>query len=208
MDHGENTIPKCINDIPGNTLNGKNIISISAGGESSAAVDSEGKVYTWGNNEDGQLGNGTNGYGITSNLPICISDISGNILNGKNIIDISIGGALGSHHVIAIDNQGKVYTWGANSIGQLGKGTTDDSNVPICISEIEENRLNGINIVEISAGYVHTVAVDNQGKAYTWGNNEYKQLGNETYENSNVPICISEIEGNRLNGKNIIEISA
>ena len=208
MDHGENTIPKCINDIPGNTLNGKNIISISAGGESSAAVDSEGKVYTWGNNEDGQLGNGTNGYGITSNLPIFISDISGNILNGKNIIDISIGGALGSHHVIAIDNQGKVYTWGANSIGQLGKGTTDDSNVPICISDISGNILNGKNIVEISAGGNHTVVLDDQGKVYTWGNNSHGQLGNETNEASLAPICISDISGNILKGKNIISISA
>ena len=141
---------------------------------------------------------------------ISISDIPDNILNGKYIKKIYTGVT----HAIAIDDQGKAYTWGDNSIGQLGNGEIENySTIPICISDISGNILNGKTIVAISAGYMHTVAVDDQGKVYTWGNNNYGQLGNGEGEDgkwtySTVPICISDISGNLLNEKNIIEISA
>ena len=164
------------------------------------ALDDQGKIYTWGDNDFGQLGHGTDiKY---SNQPICISDIAGNLLNGKKITDISNNG----YTIIVLDDQGKVYTWG----GMLGNGTMDMSSVPICISDINENQLNGKNITEIySAGNGSMIiALDDQGKVYTWGTNGHGQLGNGTYEEYSLsPICISDISGNALNGKNIIEIS-
>ena len=191
--------PKCISDIPGNALNGKNIIDVVWNGETVVALDDQGKVYTWGDNEYGQLGDGTDVY--YSNEPKCISDIAGNLLNGKKITDISNNG----YTIIVLDDQGKVYTWG----GMLGNGTMDMSSVPICISDINENQLNGKNITEIySAGYGSMIiALDDQGKVYTWGTNEYGQLGNGTYEEYSLsPICISDISGNALNGKKIIDV--
>ena len=159
-------------------------------------VDNEGKVYTWGENEYGQLGDGAN---EDRNIPICISDLY-NDLKEKNIVDI-----YGGDTVIALDDTGKVYTWGSNSSGQLGDGTNNNSNVPICISELE-NDLKGKKIVDIySDGYYIIICLDNEGKVYTCGNNYSGQLGDGTNNNSNVPICISELE-NDLKSKKIVDI--
>ena len=196
--------PICISDIEGNALNGKNIVEIQ-GDNTKIALDSEGKVYTWGKNEDGELGNGKDDE--YSNEPICISDLSESELKGKNIVKVQSEG----YTMIALDSDGKVYTWGDNSDGQLGDGTGgeygDYSNEPICISDLSESELKGKNIVKVqSDGYTMT-ALDSEGKVYTWGENYEGQLGNGTDgNNSNKPICISDIEGNTLNGKNIVEI--
>ena len=191
------TEPICISD-KDNELKGKKIISISAGGAHTVAIDEEGKAYTWGYNEFGQLGDGTT---TNSVLPICISDKE-NELKGKRIVDISAGYG----HTVAIDEEGKVYTWGNNGDGQLGDGTTTNSVLPICLSN-KENELKGKKIISISAGYGHTVAIDEEGKAYTWGYNEFGQLGDGTTTNSVLPICISDKE-NELKGKRIVDISA
>ena len=185
--------PICISDIEENTLNGKNIVKVQSDGYTMMAVDSEGKIYTWGDNRFSQLGNGSDiEY---SNEPICISDIPENALNGKDIVEILYG--------MVLDNEGKIYTWGGNWYGQLGNGTDIEySNEPICISDIPENVLNGKNIVEIQNGMV----LDNEGKVYTWGENDCGQLGNGTdIEYSNEPICISDLN-NDLKGKNIVKI--
>ena len=186
--------PICISEIGGNALNGKNIIDVFADehyGYTVIALDNQGKVYTWGDNRGGQLGIGTDiEY---SNEPICISEIGGSALNGKNIIDVF----LNEYTVIALDDQGKVYTWGANG----------DSNKPICISDIGGSALNGKNIIDVFADGDTVIALDNQGKIYTWGYNGWGQLGNGTdIEYSNEPICISDIGGSALNGKNIIDV--
>ena len=176
-------------------LKGKNIEKISSGGSHTVALDENGKVYTWGRNYDGQLGDGTN----NSNIPICISDIPTNPLNKVKIKEISAG----YNHTVAIDEDGKVYAWGYNYRGQLGDGTNNDSNIPICISDIPTNPLNKVKIKEISAGGSHTVAIDEEGKVYAWGVNYNGQLGNGTNNNSNIPICISDISTNLVSIKEI-----
>ena len=120
-------------------LSEKNIVQISAGILHTVAIDEEGRVYICGNNEYGQLGDGTT---TNSPLPICISDKE-NELKGKRIISISAGEA----HTVALDEEGKVYTWGYNRCGQLGDGTTNGGSLlPICISN-KENELKGKRIV-------------------------------------------------------------
>ena len=194
------SVPICISTLKNNTLYGKKIEKLQSDGSTMIALDSEGKVYTWGRNNYGQLGNKTN---EDSNEPICISDIKDNVLNGKNVKEIQSGETM-----IAIDDEGKVYTWGYNYFGQLGNGTEEFySNEPICISDIEENTLNGKNIIDIQIDINNytVIAIDSEGKVYTWGSNDDGQLGNGTNENSNKPICISDIPENILNGKRIIK---
>ena len=195
--------PICISDIPENALNGKNIVELQSNDSTMIAIDNEGKVYTWGENYYGQLGNGTDVE--YSNEPICISDIPENALNGKNIVEVQSGDTM-----IAIDSEGKVYTWGDNIFGLLGNGTdVEYSNEPICISDIPDNALNGKNIVEVqSYGLLEEdddtkIALDSEGKVYTWGGNLRGSLGNGTYQNSNIPICINDIPENELYNKKI-----
>ncbi len=100
-------------------------------------LDSDGKIYSWGRNYEGQLGNGTN---TRTNNPMCISDISGSEVNGKRIKQIRMSDR---GNVLAIDDSGKVYAWGDNSKGQLGNGSSVSSKTPMCISDIDGSELKG-----------------------------------------------------------------
>ena len=191
--------PICISDIENSPLKGKNIVDIY-GGSTMIARDSDGKLYSWGNNDSGKLGNGTTG---NSSMPICISDIENSPLNKRNIVDVYVNH---SDTIIAKDSDGKLYSWGLNSYGQLGDGTTDVSYMPICISNIENSPLNGKNIVKIYQGHQMVIAKDSNGKLYSWGDNYYGQLGDGKTTNSSMPICISDIENSPLKGKNIVDV--
>lgn len=137
------------------------------------------------------------GGNITSNTsPICINDMEGNVLNGKNIVEVAAGYAV----TTALDNQGKIYTWGNNTFGELGDETANNSSVPLCISELEGNTLNGKKIVSITSNYGLSIAIDNEGKIYIWGFMITAQTP------INVPTCINDIAGNILNEKNIEKI--
>lgn len=87
---------------------------------------SDGTVYTWGDNTYGQLGNGNN---TKSNVPVTVRTVG--VLNGKTIVNI----ASGSDHSIALASDGTLYTWGRNSSGQLGNGSSTDSNVPVAVDQ-------------------------------------------------------------------------
>ena len=192
------TTPICISDKE-NAIKGKKIVKIVAEGYTTVALDKNGKVYTWGRNNSGQLGDGTT---EDSTIPICISDKE-NELKDKEIVDAVIGyNFYGGSCMIALDKNGKVYTWGRNYCGQLGDGTTEDSTIPICISD-KENAIKGKKIVKVSNDY-NIMALDEDGKVYTWGYNRYGQLGNGTTENSTTPKCISN-EENELKDKEIVD---
>ncbi|MBO5412702.1 MAG: hypothetical protein J6A29_00025 [Clostridia bacterium] len=203
--------PICISDIEDNSLNGVKIKQISSGGYHTVAVDSNGKVWAWGA-DDERLGKTVKSKArafrlatMTASMttPTCISDREGSTLNNIKIKQISAG----SEHTVALDENGKVWTWGYSGYGQLGDGTTNSISTPICISDIAENPLNGINIVQISTEYNHTVALDSNGKIWTWGSNWIGQLGDGTETDSSTPICISNIAENPLNGIKIKQIS-
>ncbi|MDR0596872.1 MAG: Ig-like domain-containing protein [Clostridiales Family XIII bacterium] len=103
-------------------LSDKNIVGIEAGLNFSVALGSDGKVYTWGENYYGQLGDGTNG---SLTVPAAVS-----MLDGKNIVSI----AAGPSFALALGSDGKIYAWGENYYGQLGngqKGPNKSSNTPV-----------------------------------------------------------------------------
>ena len=116
----------------------ENIKTVSIGQSHSAAIDNSGNLWMWGSNVYGQLGNGTNGYGTGSGVPVKIME---------NIRTVSIG----ESHSAAIDNNGNLWTWGSNKDGQLGNGTQTDSSVPIKIME---------NVRDVSLGIEHSAAIN------------------------------------------------
>lgn len=161
----------------------KRIIQVVGGFGNSIALDDQGKVYTWGLNYYGGLGNGLAG---DSYVPVAVAD-GGVSFQSKKILQV----AAGSYHSLAIDDQGKVYTWGRNQFGQLGNGNTGtDSNVPVEV-------LNGNilfqtkKIIQVAAGSSHSIALDDQGKVYTWGLNMYGQLGDSSYTDRDVPVAVA-----------------
>ena len=158
-------------------LKDKKIIDIATGSAHSLALDSDGHVYAWGSNEYGQLGNNSS---VDSYVPVMV-DTNG-VLKGKKIVAI----AAGFSHSLALDSDGKIYAWGLNDHGQLGNNSTVDSPVPVMVDT--NGVLAGKNIVRISAGNVHSVAMDDNGIVYTWGCNDHGQLGDGTTEDRHVPI--------------------
>jgi alpha-tubulin suppressor-like RCC1 family protein len=146
--------------------------SIYAGCGHSFAIKTNGTLWAWGWNSIGQLGTGTN-----SHVPIQVG-------TSTNWQSASAGGT----HSVALKTDGTLWAWGSNQYGQLGNGTTNNSYVPIQIGTATDWQ-------NVSAGlYWHTTALKTDGTLWAWGDNEYGQLGDSTYIDSNIPI--PSIEGN------------
>lgn len=129
-------------------------VKVSAGGELTAAVKKDGTVWCWGNNEYGQLGNGSR-HG--SSKPVQVRNL-------KNIVDVSAGYSF----VLALDKFGYVWLWGED-IGSNPRAPVYRS-LPIKIAGLT-------NVKSIGAGMAATV-LKKDGTVWTWGSNEYGQLGN------------------------------
>ncbi len=197
LGNGNNTdsnVPVAI-DTSG-VLSGKIISQIALGSYHSIALSSDGKVYTWGSGNFGQLGNQT--FTDTS-VPVAV-DTNG-VLSGKTIIQV----AAGYNHSIALASDGTIYTWGDNSIGQLGNGTFTGTNVPIAVNT--SGVLSGKTIIQVTAGSYHSIALASDGTVYTWGDNAYGQLGTgSNIAFSNVPVAVNT--SGVLNGKIIIQVAS
>jgi len=162
-------------------LSGKTITQVAGGEYHSIALASDGTVYTWGNNLDGQLGNGNN---TDSNVPVAVN--TSGVLNGKTITQV----AAGNIHSIALASDGTVYTWGDGSNGRLGNGNNISSNVPVAV--VTSGVLSGKTITQVAAGYSHSIALASDGTVYTWGYNSDGQLGNGNNTHSNVPVAVDQ----------------
>ncbi|RJP61813.1 MAG: hypothetical protein C4543_02940, partial [Ignavibacteriales bacterium] len=158
------------------------ISSISTGGYHSAALTSEGRLFTWGYNGYGELGSDSL---VSTNSPMDITS-QFNLSNGEKIISFS----LGAYHSAALTSNGRIFMWGMNSSGQLGDGTSIDKHEPIDITG--KFTLNiGERIDEIILGAEYSAAITSMNRVFTWGNNSSGQLGNGTKETKNIPIEIT-----------------
>ena len=143
----------------------ENVAAVSLGCWHSAAITKDGSLYMWGDNNYGQLGNGT-----TNNLtrPQRIA------VNVQSV-------ELGNYHTTAVSKDGGLYTWGYNKYGELGNGTTNNSYTPVKIMS---------DVVSSAGGSHHTIALKKNGTVYTWGDNEYGQLGNGSTSSKASPVAI------------------
>lgn len=143
-----------------------NWTSVSGGSTHSVARKSDGTLWTWGTNGNGQLGNGTT---TTSTLPIKIGTAG----------DWATAVA-GLVHTMAIKNDGTLWTWGRNDTNQLGDGTTEDSLSPMQIGSAD-------NWLAAAGGLNHTMAIQNDGTLWGWGLNDFGQLGDGTTIQRSIP---------------------
>ena len=148
---------------------------IAAGPNHTVMVDSDDTVWTWGNNEDGQLGIGGT---TSSSSPTQLSEL-------VDIAEVSAGGDtfLSVYHSAALKLDGTVWTWGDNSYGQLGNGTQTASSVPVKLTSLT-------SVTSVSCGGTHMVALKSDGTVWTWGRNQYGQLGNGMTVDSSAPVQV------------------
>ena len=149
----------------GTALAGKTVTAIAVVGASSYALTSEGKVYAWGLNDFGQLGDGST---ANRSLPVLI----GGLLSGKTITAISSGAG---RHQLALASDGSLFAWGDNASGQLGNGTTTSSTTPKAVTM--SGALAGVTVANVSAGADYSLVRTTDGKVFTWGADVEGQVG-------------------------------
>ena len=135
--------------------------------EHSVAIRSDGKLFAWGRNFNGQLGDGTNTDNIT------LTQIGTNNWTAAST---------GTFFTLAIRSDGKLFAWGNNSMGELGDGTNTNRNIP--------TQIGTANWTAISCGQSHSLAIRSDGKLFAWGLNSQGQLGDGTNTNKNTPTQI------------------
>jgi alpha-tubulin suppressor-like RCC1 family protein len=144
------------------------VTAVAAGSLHSLALKSDGTVWSWGYNLNGQVGNGNN---TNQTSPVQVSGITGTVT----------AIAAGEHHSLAMTSDGKVWTWGLNSNGQLGDGSTTSRNTA--------GQLTGLTVFSIGAGFTHSLAVLWDGTVMAWGLNSGYQLGNGTNTQATSPVA-------------------
>ena len=153
---------------------------------------SDGNVYNW-------------GYDSSATFCSATNFSTGTIISGVTITAL----ASGSHHVVALGNNGIVYAWGNNADNQLGDDSTTSSMVPVNVSTNSE--IASVNITSIACGQKFTLALGNNGNVYGWGMDDYMQLNNSSQVNYSTPFCLntSQLEPGpeSLNGVFITAIS-
>ncbi len=154
-----------------------NITEISCGFEHTLFRSISGEIFTTGNNSKGQLGIDIKIKRRTSPTAISLQDA-----NEKTLLACANG-----YHNLIYTEYGKLYSWGDNAYGQLGTGDFSQKDVPYEITQNFEFKKDK-QIVQISLGSYHSAILLNDGKVFTWGNNNHFQLGIEDVEN-NMEVC-------------------
>ncbi len=174
-------------------LAGKTVVSIARGSAHSVALCSDGTVVTWGQGFYGQLGNGAS---ADSSTPVMVKTTGA--LAGKTVVAVTAGEA-GS---AALCSDGTVVTWGFNHVGQLGDGTTTNSNEPVLVGGLLASK----SVVALQQGSRHCLVLCSDGTLFTWGQGTINQLGNGSATDSNVPVAVTM--SGVLAGKTVVGITA
>jgi alpha-tubulin suppressor-like RCC1 family protein len=133
-----------------------------------AAIKTDGTLWTWGNNSNGQLGDNTS---IAKSSPVQT------IAGGTNWKQLA-----GAHHIAAIKTDGTLWLWGGNSSGQLGDNTATPKSSPV------QTISGGTNWKQVACGTSHTAAIKTDGTLWTWGWNPFGQLGDNTTTDKSSPV--------------------
>lgn len=192
--------------------------SVSTGYAHTCAVIPTGAAYCWGGNQLGELGDGTttsSGIPVAVAGGLRFTSVSaggyhtcgvtetgaafcwGGAILGQPTTPVEVAGGLrfttvstGVAHTCGVTSTGAAYCWGDNGYGQLGDGTTMNSETPVAVA-------GGLSFTAVSAGGSynhsppHTCGVTSTGAAYCWGYNGFGQLGNGTMISSATPVAVA-----------------
>jgi len=175
-------------------LAGKTIKQLAVGSSHACAVASDDQAYCWGIGTNGQLGNANS---AVQTAPVAVSRAG--VLAGKTVKSI----AAGDSHTCVVASDDRAYCWGINSSGQLGTGTTTQTNVPVAVAN---GGLAGKTIKSISASSASTCAIASDDQVYCWGTNSSGQLGTGNTNLSYTPIAV--VKTGAFSGKTVKSISS
>lgn len=141
-------------------LSGKAVSSLACGDTHTLVVTDAGELFSFGRNQNGQLGHGTT---IDDLEPRRVA-----ALEGKTVTKV----ACGAEHSVCCTSDGDVYAWGWGRYGNIGDGGTEDRHVPTRVEGSD-----GMKATHVACGWRHSCCVDTEGILWTWGWSKYGQLG-------------------------------
>jgi len=156
----------------------KTFCQITAGGLSSLGIDKNGRAWGWGSNGGGQIGDNSVDQ---RNSPVSVLGAV------KTFCKIFSGGTSGSTaFTLALDKNGRAWTWGYNGVGQLGNNATISQRTPVSVAGAVKT------FCEISNGpnQAFSLAIDKNGRAWAWGINGNGNLGNNTVISQRTPVSV------------------
>ncbi|KAL0285655.1 UNVERIFIED_CONTAM: PH, RCC1 and FYVE domains-containing protein 1 [Sesamum angustifolium] len=191
LGHGD----RCCTSVPREVeaLKGQKVVRVSCGFWHTAAIVEDhselpscsdslsGKLFSWGNGDEGQLGHGNT---LSQLVPCRIK-----MPNDRNFRQVACGQSI----TVALTICGQVYTMGTTDCGEVrlpGKGHT----LPMRI----EGKIKNAFIKEISCGSHHVVAVTSKSEVFTWGKGRKGQLGHGDNADRNSPTLVKALEGKQV----------
>jgi alpha-tubulin suppressor-like RCC1 family protein len=154
----------------------EDVIAIAAGNNYSLALKVDGTVWSWGHNSNGELGNGTTDHSYS---PVQVSSLT----------DVKAITSSKFCHNFAVKSDGTVWAWGCNEDGQLGIGSADSDphTVPVQVPGLTD-------VVSVSAGTFHSLALKKDGTVWAWGKNYHGQLGDGTTTDRKTPVQVRALK--------------
>ncbi|XP_031694188.1 E3 ubiquitin-protein ligase HERC2-like, partial [Anarrhichthys ocellatus] len=161
-------------------------VAVHSGGRHAMALTVDGKVFSWGEGDDGKLGHFSR---MNCDKPRLIE-----ALKTKRIRDI----ACGSSHSAAITSSGELYSWGLGEYGRLGHGDNTTQLRPKLVKVLLGHR-----VIQVACGSrdAQTLALTDEGLVFSWGDGDFGKLGRGGSEGCNIPQNIE-----RLNGQAVCQI--
>lgn len=145
--------------------------SLALSGQHTCAVATSGTAYCWGDNQYGELGDGSF---MSHDTPVAV-------IGGHSFRQVVTGYTFSC----GLDTGGKAWCWGYGGAGALGNGTlTDSVATPVAVG-------GGHTFTQLVAGLSHVCGLTSGGVAYCWGGNSYGQLGDGTSTQKDVPTSVS-----------------
>lgn len=144
--------------------------AVTVGELHSCALSTDGAIYCWGANENGQLGTGDGAR----------KSYATRIAGNHEFLAVDAG----ARHTCGLTTSNEIYCWGANESGQLGNGSRTDALSPVAVATTERFRA-------VSAGWQHTCAITLEDRAMCWGRGDHGELGDSlTSANAETPVFV------------------
>eukprot|EP00753_Platysulcus_tardus_P022526 PLAT9738.1.p1 GENE.PLAT9738.1~~PLAT9738.1.p1 ORF type:complete len:426 (+),score=186.57 PLAT9738.1:38-1315(+) len=175
---------------------GVEMARVSGGRWHSAALSTDGELFSWGWGGGWMSGVGALGLGDKDDqaAPVLVDAL---LDGGVRIADVSCG----DKHTVACDTEGRTWAWGCGEWGRLGDGRNKDALLPV---EVEP--LSDVKVTQVSCGQNFSMALSEDGNVYVWGKNDHGQLGlgpgiaTDVYSMEAIPRLLDDLEDQKVVG--------